>query len=278
MLLEGKKLVITGVLTDDSIAFSVARLAQEQGAEIVLTSFGRVMRLTERVARKLPTTPDILELDVTDASHVPALTSALQAKWDRVDGVLHSIANANPATCLGGDMMRAGWDDVGAAIHVSAYSLKAVTEACLPLMGRGASVLGLDFDASQAWPLYDWMGVAKGRARIGVALPRARPRSEGHSRQPHRRRPAAHDVREIDPRVRAVRRDVDVACAARMGPSRSRAGRPRVRRVAVGLVPSHDRRDHPRRRRIPCRRRVTRSRFAPGIARHSVRFPRQNGD
>jgi enoyl-[acyl-carrier protein] reductase I len=162
-LLEGKKLLITGVLTDDSIAFGVAKLAQEQGAEIVLTSFGRVMRLTERVARKLPSPPDILELDVTDPAHIAALTTELETRWGRLDGALHAIANANPETCLGGDIMKAGWEDVGAAIHVSAYSLKAIADACVPLMksAGGGSIVGLDFDAAQAWPVYDWMGVAK---------------------------------------------------------------------------------------------------------------------
>ncbi|HEX2849096.1 MAG TPA: enoyl-ACP reductase FabI [Acidimicrobiales bacterium] len=161
-LLDGKKLLVTGVLTDDSIAFSVARLAQEEGAELVLTSFGRVMRLTERVARKLPTTPDVLELDVTDPGHVAALTGMLADRWGRLDGVLHAIANANPETCLGGDIMKASWDDVGAAIHISAYSLKALAEIALPLMkDGGGSIVGLDFDATQAFPVYDWMGVAK---------------------------------------------------------------------------------------------------------------------
>ena len=163
-LLEGKKLLITGVLTDDSIAFGVARLAQEQGAEIALTSFGRVMRLTERVARKLPDpSVEILELDVQEPAHVDALTSALEKKWGRLDGVLHAIANANPETCLGGDILKAKWADVGAAVEISAYSLKAVVDACLPLLkaNGGGSVVGLDFDAAVAWPVYDWMGVAK---------------------------------------------------------------------------------------------------------------------
>ena len=161
-LLEGKRLLVTGVLTDDSIAFGVARVAQEQGAEIVLTSFGRVMRLTERVARKLPQPPDILELDVTDPEQVAGLTAELDRRWGGLDGALHAIANANPETCLGGDIMRAGWADVGAALHVSAYSLKALADACVPLMkGGGGSIVGLDFDAAVAWPVYDWMGVAK---------------------------------------------------------------------------------------------------------------------
>ncbi|HEX2040126.1 MAG TPA: enoyl-ACP reductase FabI [Acidimicrobiales bacterium] len=162
MLLKDKRLVVTGVLTDSSIAFSVARLAQEQGAEIVLTSFGRAMSLTKRVARRLPTEPDVLELDVTDPEHLAALTAELEGRWGRVDGVLHAIGFA-PETCLGGKFMSAGWEDVSTALHVSAYSLKSLAEACLPLMkaAGGGSVVALDFDATQAWPLYDWMGVAK---------------------------------------------------------------------------------------------------------------------
>lgn len=162
-LLEGKKLLITGVLTDDSIAFGVAKAAQEQGAELLLTSFGRVMRLTERVARKLPTPVEIVELDVQEPSHVAALTAELETRWGRLDGALHAIANANPETCLGGDILKAEWEDVGAALQISAYSLKALAGACLPLMkaAGGGSIVGLDFDAAVAWPVYDWMGVAK---------------------------------------------------------------------------------------------------------------------
>jgi enoyl ACP reductase len=161
MLLEKKKLLITGVLTDSSIAFSVARLAQEQGAEIVLTSFGRATSLTERAARKLPDRPDVLELDVSNEDHLAALATGLGGRWDRVDGVLHAIGFA-PEICLGGDFMRAGWDDVAVALRVSAYSLKALAGSLLPLMrDSGGSIVGLDFDATSAWPAYDWMGVAK---------------------------------------------------------------------------------------------------------------------
>ena len=161
MLLADKKLVVTGVLNDSSIAFSVARLAQEHGAEIVLSSFGRGMRVTERAARRLPTVPDVIELDVTNEDHLAAMTAELERRWGRVDGALHAIGFA-PETCLGGDVMKAGWDDVATALHVSAYSLKGLAGACLPLMKEGGgSVVGLDFDARQAWPQYDWMGVAK---------------------------------------------------------------------------------------------------------------------
>jgi meromycolic acid enoyl-[acyl-carrier-protein] reductase len=161
MLLDGKRIVVTGVLTDSSIAFSVARAAQEHGAELVLTSFGRAMSVTRRAARRLPAEPEVLSLDVTSDDDLAALTAELESRWGRVDGVVHAIGFA-PEACLGGDFMRAGWDDVSTALHVSAYSLKALTGACLPLMkDGGGSVVGLDFDARQAWPQYDWMGVAK---------------------------------------------------------------------------------------------------------------------
>jgi meromycolic acid enoyl-[acyl-carrier-protein] reductase len=159
-LLDGKRLVITGVLTTDSLAYSVARLAQEHGAEIVLTSFGRAMRLTERSARRLPSPPDVLELDVTDAGHLERLTADLGDRWGGVDGVLHAVGFA-PEACLGGDILKAGWDDVSIALHVSAYSLKSLTAATAPLMKEGGSIVALDFDNRQAWPQYDWMGVAK---------------------------------------------------------------------------------------------------------------------
>ncbi len=161
MLLEGKRILVTGVLTDDSIAFSVARVAQEQGAEIVLTSFGRAMSLTRRTARRLPSEPDVLELDVTSPDHLAALGTELDRRWGRLDGVLHAIGFA-PEACLGGDFLRAGWEEVSAALHVSSYSLKALAEMALPLMKEaGGSIVGLDFDARIAWPAYNWMGVAK---------------------------------------------------------------------------------------------------------------------
>jgi len=161
MLLEGKRLVVTGVLTDSSIAYSVARLAQEEGAEIVLTSFGRARRITERVAKRLPQPPEIIELDVTSEADLAALTDDLRRRWGGVDGALHSIGFA-PEACLGGDFVNAGWDDVSVALHVSAYSLASLARSLAPLMMTdGGSIVGLDFDNRQAWPAYDWMGVAK---------------------------------------------------------------------------------------------------------------------
>lgn len=160
MLLEGKRLVITGVLTDSSIAFSVARLAQEQGAEIVLTSFGRAMSITQRIAKRLPAPPDVLELDVTSDEQLATLAAELGTRWGAIDGILHAVAFA-PQAALGGNFLNTGWDDVATAVQVSAYSLKSLTCALAPLMPGGGAVVGLDFDATQAFPGYDWMGVAK---------------------------------------------------------------------------------------------------------------------
>ncbi len=160
-LLDGKRILVTGITTDDSIAFATADVAMQEGADVVLTSFGRVMSLTQRVARKLPEPAEVLELDVSDPAHIAGLADSLrQLGWDRVDGAVHSIAFA-PASCLGHGMFEAPWEDVATALQVSTYSLKALAEAVLPLMGRGGSIVGYTFDATVAWPSYDWMGVAK---------------------------------------------------------------------------------------------------------------------
>ena len=159
-LLDGKRIVITGVLTEASLAFGVAARAQEQGAEIVLTGAGRGLRLTKRTARKLPNEVEVLEFDVTEASHAESLRAELKAKWGALDGALHAIGFA-PAACLGEDFMGATWDDVRVAIEISTYSLKLLAEAVAPLMSNGGSIVALDFDASVTWPAYNWMGVAK---------------------------------------------------------------------------------------------------------------------
>ena len=158
-LLEGKRLLVTGIITDQSIAFSVAKIAQEQGATVVLTGFGR-LSLVERIAKRLPQPAPVIELDVTDQDHLDGLADKVREHVDGLDGVLHSIGYA-PASCLGGGFLDAPWQDVQTALHVSTYSYKSLTVACLPLMGPGGSVVGLTFDASKAWPVYDWMGVAK---------------------------------------------------------------------------------------------------------------------
>jgi enoyl-[acyl-carrier protein] reductase I len=159
-LLEGKKILVTGVLTDASIAFGVAREAQEQGAQVVLTSFGRAMSITTRIAGRLPQPAPVIELDVTDDEQLASLSGRLGEHVDRLDGVLHAIGFA-PQSCLGGGFLEAPWSDVATAVHVSTYSLASLAKATLPLLTPGSCILGLDFDATVAWPAYDWMGVAK---------------------------------------------------------------------------------------------------------------------
>ncbi len=160
MILSGKRLLITGVITKDSIAFHAAEQAQREGAEVLLTSFGRVKRMTERAAQRLPEPVDVLELDVNRTEDLEALTETLRERWGTVDGALHAIAFA-PQDALGGKFMTAPADSAAQAFTTSAYSFKALAAALQPLMESGGSLVGLDFDATVAWPIYDWMGVAK---------------------------------------------------------------------------------------------------------------------
>ncbi|MEY3806922.1 MAG: enoyl-[acyl-carrier-protein] reductase [Actinomycetota bacterium] len=159
-LLDGKKIVITGVLTDASLAFRVAQLAQREGAQIVLTGAGRALSLTQRTARKLDTPVDVFEFDVTVPEHVESVREQVRTALGSVDGVLHAIGFA-PEVCLGDDFLAAQWNDVAIALHISAYSLKTMADAFLPLMSSGSTIVGLDFDNRVAWPAYNWMGVAK---------------------------------------------------------------------------------------------------------------------
>ena len=159
-ILEGKKLLITGVLMDSSIAFHVAKIAQQEGATVVLTSFGRTMKITQTIAKRLPETPQVIELDVADQEHLDSLADRVREHVDGLDGVVHSIA-FGPQSVLGGEFLNAGWEDVAKALQVSTYSYKSLATACLPLMPDGGSIVGLTFDATLAWPVYDWMGVAK---------------------------------------------------------------------------------------------------------------------
>jgi enoyl-[acyl-carrier protein] reductase I len=160
VILSGKRLLITGVITKDSIAFHAAEQAQREGAEVVLTSFGRVRRMTERAAQRLPEPADVLELDVNRDEDLEAVASELRERWGAVDGVLHAIAFA-PQDALGGKFLSAPAESAMEAFRTSAFSLKALGASLAPLMPRGSSIVGMDFDAAVAWPIYDWMGVAK---------------------------------------------------------------------------------------------------------------------
>src|SRR5436190_8489664 len=161
MLLEKKRLLITGVLTPQSIAYAVARTAKEVGAEIVLTSFGKAMGLTEKTARRLPEPADVLELDANDEGQIDSLAAELDRRWGGLDGFLHAIAFA-PQDALGGNFLRTPWESAQTAFRTSAFSLTAMARGLLPLLGgNGASIVSMDFDATVAWPIYDWMGVSK---------------------------------------------------------------------------------------------------------------------
>jgi enoyl-[acyl-carrier protein] reductase I len=162
VLLEGKRLLVTGVLTEASIAFAVARLAQEQGAEVVLTGFGRGLSITQRVARRLPQPVDVLELDITDSAQIEAVAANLGDRWGALDGVVHAIGFA-PSSAIGGGFLTTPWEDVATAVQVSTYSLASLAKGMAGLLRKagGGAIVGLDFDATVAWPAYDWMGVAK---------------------------------------------------------------------------------------------------------------------
>lgn len=159
-LLQGKNILVTGVLTDASIAFHIARLAQQEGATVLLSSYGRVLSLTTRIAGRLPNPARVIELDVTNQEDLDSLSSRIREHVPHLDGVVHSIGFA-PESALGGNFLNTSWEDVATAMHVSAYSLKSLSMACVPLFNESASIVGLDFDATVAWPKYDWMGVAK---------------------------------------------------------------------------------------------------------------------
>ena len=159
-LVHGKKFLVTGVLTDASIAFHIARLIQEEGGEVILSSFGRAMSITSRIATRLPHPAPVIELDVTNQEHLANLAAVIKNYHSELDGVVHSIGFA-PESALGGNFLHTSWSDVSIALHVSAYSLASLTMAVRELMREGGSVVGMDFDASVAWPQYDWMGVAK---------------------------------------------------------------------------------------------------------------------
>ena len=166
-ILDGKRILVAGVTLDKSIGFATARVAQEQGATVLISNFGRALSITRRIAGRLPRQAPVLELDVTDEGHLARLADSVREHVDGLDGVVHSIAYGNPETILGGRFLEGPWSDVAQAVQVSAYSMTALAKACLPLMAPGGSVVGLTFDASVAWPGYDWMGFAKGALESG---------------------------------------------------------------------------------------------------------------
>ena len=229
MDLTDRRLLITGVLTDDSIAYAVAERAQALGAEIVLTGFGRGLRITQRIARRLPTEPPVLELDVNEPEHLAAVAADLEERWGSLDGILHAIAFA-PQDALGGNFLDTPAESALIAFGTSAYSLKSLAVALLPLLERSErapGIVGLDFDATVAWPVYDWMGVAKA-AMESVNRYLARDLGpKGVRSNLVVGGPAAHDGRPRHRRLRPPRGPVERAGAAALGRPRRRTGRRR---------------------------------------------------
>jgi enoyl-[acyl-carrier protein] reductase I len=160
-ILEGKRILVAGVTLNTSIAYAVAQLAQREGATVLVSNFGRALSLTRRVVAKLDPVPPVLEIDVTNPEHLAALPDLVREHVEGLDGLVHSIAYANPETALGGHFLDTPWEDVSTALHVSAYSMASLVRAARPLLAPGSSVVGLTFDGSISWPMYDWMGVAK---------------------------------------------------------------------------------------------------------------------
>ena len=197
-ILEGKRVLVAGVTMDTSIAYAVARLAQREGATVLVSNFGRALSLTRRVVTRLDPVPPVLEIDVTNPEHLAALPDLVREHVDGLDGLVHSIAYANPETALGGKFLDTPWEDVATALHVSAYSMASLVRAARPLLAPGASVVGLTFDRSISWPMYDWMGVAKaalestsrylarylGEAQICLLYTSPSPRDRQKSRMP----------------------------------------------------------------------------------------------
>ena len=240
-LLDGKRIVITGVLTDASLAYGVAELALAEGAEIVLTGAGRGIRLTQRTARKLGDGIDVVEFDVTEPAHAAALRDDLAERWGRVDGALHAIGFA-PEICLGGTFMDASWDDVKVVLEISTYSLKMLADAVAPLMDGGGSIVGLDFDATRAWPAYDWMGVAKAGLESTCRYLAPLPGPSGHPGEPGVGRAREDHGRPVDPRIRRVRGRLvaEGPRSAGTSPTRARCRARSWRCSATGCRPPPD--------------------------------------
>ena len=272
-ILEGKNILVAGVTIDASIGFATAKVAQEQGATVLISNFGRALSITRRIAKRLPVEPPVLELDVSNDDHLAGLAAAVGEHVDHLDGVVHAIAYGNPQTILGGKFLDGPWPDVAQAVQVSAYSLQSLAVACLPLMSSGGSVVGLTFDASVAWPGYDWMGFAKGALESCNRYLARDLGASGHPVQPGECRAAEDPCCQGDPGLRRLRGRVGQTRPDGLGQQRPGADRPRRRRPAQRLLPEDDRRDHPCRRRLPRHGRLSTSEMArvprPGAARAS---------
>ena len=267
-ILDGKRILVAGVTMDSSIGFATARVAQEQGATVLISNFGRALGITKRIAKRLPTEPPVLELDVTDDEHLARLPDLVREHVDGLDGVVHSIAYGNPETLLGGKFLEGPWPDVAQAVQVSAYSLKSLAVACRPLMPSGGSVVGLTFDATIAWPAYDWMGVAKAGLESTARYLARDLGPEGIRVNLVSAGPLRTLAAKAIPGFSELEDMWSTRAPARLGQRRPDPDRQGRLRPDVGLLPRHHRRDRARRRRLP--RDGCLSRLA---ARGAVRWP-----
>ena len=240
-ILEGKNILVAGVTMESSIGFATAKVAQQEGATVLISNFGRALGITRRIAKRLPVEPAVLELDVSDDDHLAGLADQVREHVDRLDGVVHAIAYGNPQTILGGKFLEGPWPDVAQAVQVSAYSLQALAVACLPLMDEGGSIVGMTFDASVAWPGYDWMGFAKGALESCNRYLARDLGARGHPLQPGQRRTAQDPCGQGDSRLRPVRGRVGQAGSDRMGPAGPRADGAQRGGAAQRLLPEDDR-------------------------------------
>ncbi len=247
-ILEGKNILVAGVTLDTSIAFHVARIAQAEGANVIVSNFGRAMSLTGRVIKKLDPVPPLLEVDVTNDEHLAGLADTIGEHVDHLDGVVHSLAFANPETALGGKFLSTPYNDVSTAVHVSAYSFNSLAMAVKPLLANPASIVGLTFDATISWPVYDWMGVAKAALESTSRYMARYLGPDGRPGQPGRRRSAADPGQEGHRGRRRVRHHLGPAGPDRLGSQGPGADGEGRGRAAQRLVPGDHRGDHPRRR------------------------------
>ncbi len=259
-ILEGKNILVAGVTLDSSIGFHVARIAQAEGATVIVSNFGRAMSLTGRVIKKLDPVPPLLEVDVTNEDHLAGLADQIGQHVDHLDGLVHSLAFANPETALGGKFLSTPWADVATALQVSAYSLASLTMACKPVLAAEASVVGLTFDARISWPVYDWMGVSKSALESTSRYLARYLGTRGHPGQSGRRRTAGNPGQEGDRRGRRVQHRLGPAGADRLGPQGHEPDGQGRGGPAQRLLPQDHRRDDPRRWRSALHRGVSTSR------------------
>jgi len=168
--LAGKKILITGVLSERSIAYGVAQACRREGASLAFTYVNDELKdRVVRIAAEFGTVP-VLPCDVARDDDIDALFASLRAEWGALDGLLHAIAFA-PRESLSGDFLNGLSRNAFATAHdVSSYSLAALAKGARPLMqGRNGSLVTLTYlGALRALPSYNVMGLAKASLEANV--------------------------------------------------------------------------------------------------------------